>query len=466
MKRWIMAALVAVSSAALADNAAIVEQLKQLQEQVLLQQKQIEALQQQLVATPAVSQEEVSRMVEAEVQGQVDAQGLAQMKDVGSLLTLGDGIDGLKLTGDLRLRWGTLFLDRAGNLPDVDPDALMTRFRLGLVWTNSDGNWEVGAGLATGMNSAGWGGFGGFGGFGGASAAQSTDDPWSFGGAFETGDIYLDYAYAKHSWQESGVSLILGQQKNPFVSSWLLWDTDVRPAGATVEFESAGIFATAGVYDVMQYVRFGSGDADMGALYAGQVGYDWDCEGFDFLLAAAYYHFNGNSNKTLARVGPLGVAPLAAPVSSSYEYRIGDLYAEGSIPVGDAEVSFYGDLFKNFGADGPRGTGQQGGTLDPGSEDMGWVLGAGVTLGRFSLGYAYAEVEADSLVALLSDLAFGFGVGGFGFPASDIRGHVINLDYQLTDNCSLGFEADIYEALERSNLAEAEMYMLDLNYKF
>jgi len=147
--------------------------------------------------------------------------------------------------------------------------------------------------------------------------------------------------------------------------------------------------------------------------------------------------------------------------NTSYEWRIADLYAEGGMAVGDAEVSVYGDLFMNFGADGARGTGQLGGTLDPDDEDMGWVLGAGLTMGPFSLGYAYAQVEADSLVAGLSDFVFGFGVA-----ATDIQGHVINVDYNVTDNCSVGFEADIYEALERNNQAEANLYLLELNYMF
>jgi hypothetical protein len=38
------------------------------------------------------------------------------------------------------------------------------------------------------------------------------------------------------------LSFIVGQQKNPFETSWLLWDGDVRPTGFTGKADFGKIF--------------------------------------------------------------------------------------------------------------------------------------------------------------------------------------------------------------------------------
>jgi len=420
------------------DVGEILKRLQTLENQVREQQAVIEELKSQLTEKQQpVSDEQVSQMVKEEV-GAAVRQGLAQVKDT-PLVKLGKGIDSLTLTGDLRARWETRDLEMR-NAADTSRDRMRTRFRLGLVWNNPDGNWEVGAGLATGeaIDSNGDGNADT-----GAAGATSANDTWSAGSPFETGEMFLDYAYAKHSWDKAAV--VLGQQKSPFKGSWLLLDSDIRPAGLTAAYAADGLFAGAGVYDVQQRGN------NMGGLYATQVGYTIEGEGMDVLVAAGYFHFNGNANKVLGRP------------NTKYEWHIGDLYAEAAVPVGDAKVKLYGDLFKNFGADGDAGQGQQGGNLEPEDEDVGWLLGLDMKLGAFSAGYAYAYVEADSCHMALKDQDFGAVAG---MNNTDVKGHSVKLGYKLTDNCSVGATARFVRAIELDSQGRGDLYQLDVKYKF
>ncbi|MFP3927588.1 MAG: putative porin [Desulfobacteraceae bacterium] len=159
-------------------------------------------------------------------------------------------IDNLTLKGDLRLRYERRDRNRpAGEEEDDARDRFRTRFRLGGIWQNDAENWEAGAGLATGSDGP-----------------TSTNATWSKNKHFETGDIRLDYAYAKHEFNDS-FRITLGQHKNPYQTTWALWDGDVRPAGLTAQYEKGGLFLTAGGYDIYQ-----AGD-DVSMMFSVKLGY-------------------------------------------------------------------------------------------------------------------------------------------------------------------------------------------------
>jgi uncharacterized coiled-coil protein SlyX len=77
-----------------------------------------------------------------------------KIETIGNRLTLGKGIDGLKLTGDLRVRYEQRNRELEGKDDVAKGDGDRTRFRsrlrAGGIWTNTTEDWEVGAGLATG----------------------------------------------------------------------------------------------------------------------------------------------------------------------------------------------------------------------------------------------------------------------------------------------------------------------------
>lgn len=404
---------VSLAGASTFNQEQILKELEQLKKTVQLQQQHIDQLK-------AIINESLDKKIEDKIENKIASKA-------DSKVTLANTfINQLKIKGDLRVRYERRDRDN----PDDNYDArnrFRTRFRLGGVWKNKEENWEVGAGVATGTNSG-----------------TSTNDTWGEESEFETGDLRLDYAYAKHSY--SDFTITLGQHKNPFVKSWLFWDSDLRPTGLTVQYaHGTGVFATMGGYGVRFYSDHGN---DTAMLFAGQVGYKNKFGNTAYSIAAGYQHFDG-------------VFSSAEAPNPDYDFQIADLYAKASLPIGSFKLSPYVHIWTNFGADGNVGEGQVGSDLDPGEEDIGWVLGLDGTIGKFKLGYAYAVVEADSIFGDLKDADFGTGLSD-----TDIKGHRINAFYNFTKNVSSGITAMLYEANERAIDREVDLLQIDVKYKF
>jgi len=364
--------------------------------------------------------------------------GLAEIK-------LADHIQSLKLKGDLRVRFERHDQDKdAGQDTDNNnpKDRLRTRFRLGAFWKAPEENWEVGAGLATG-----------------GSGSTSTNATWSDDDMFETGDIRLDYAYAKHSLDIPGmkkVNIIVGQQKNPFKTSWLLWDSDVRPAGFTGHIDTGLVFATLGAYDVQQ------NDNDVDMMYAFQGGANIKNGNIGFTAALTGYFFNTDNDKE-------HLFGEYYDDQKDYGYQIIDLYGKIDIKL-DKKISIspYLQVFQNMGADGEKGIGQVGGDLEPDSENTGWALGVNAKLKDASFKLSYASVGADSCVDGLKNADFGSNFWG----GTNVTGLVFAAGCKFTRHFSAEVTGYLYEALEdvavddSHNDKNMQMYHIDLKYKF
>ena len=424
-----LGAALLLPSGVLADGASndeIAKELQFLKERLLAQEKQLAAQQKLIEALEAKVGEQPAPAAKEAAQPAEPA-----AKPTGTVQLANKFIDNLTLKGDLRLRYERLDLDKPAGLADTARDRFRTRFRVGGVWRNDSENWEVGAGLATGDSNS-----------------SSTNDTWSDDGySFDTGDIRLDYAYARHRLGESA-SLTIGQDENPFMTSWLLWDSDVRPAGFTGRFNQGGLFVTAGGYDVYQ-----AGN-DVAMMFAGQIGYDGKIDALGYRAAVTYYDYDG-------KIFDLYTRPNAA-----YEYRIGTLDGELTMPLGSSKLKAYGQVFQNFGAEGAVGQGLLGGTLDPEDENLGWVLGLEARIGKVQLGYAYAQVGADSVIPALKDGDFGSGIG----TGVDVEGHKLQAFYNFSGNFSMGITALLYEPMTRSattaGVEDAGLYQVDCLYKF
>jgi hypothetical protein len=387
------------------NQEQILREFEVLKQKVQSQQQHIERLQ---------------SVIDANMDKKIDAKGEEKMAEgAGSKVALANKfIDQLDIKGDLRVRF-----ERRDVEDGTARDRFRTRFRVGGVWKNKTESWEVGAGLATGGTSG-----------------TSTNDTWGDAEVFETGDIRLDYAYAKHKVDD--FAFTLGQQKNPFVASWLIWDSDLRPTGFTGQFaHDSGFFATAGAYGL----ELVDGD-NTAMMYAGQVGYTNKIGGLKLTVAAGYQHYDS-------------VFSSAEAPNPDYDFQIGDLYARADFALDKIKLSPYAQVWTDFGADGD--VSQAGGTLDPEDEDLGWVAGIDAKMADFKLGYAYAVVGADSIVEGLKDADFGTGAGDV-----DVKGHKIAASYNFTKNVSAAVTAMFYESDERSIDEEADLYQFDINYKF
>ncbi len=356
----------------------------------------------------------------------------------GEVQVANEFVDQLKIKGDLRVRYEIRDRDYKDGLgDDVSRDRWRTRFRLGGVWENKAESFEVGAGLATGGDDP-----------------TSTNDTWSEAKPFETGDIRLDYAYAKHKWND--FAFTLGQHKNPLQSSWVLWDGDVRLAGITGQYgKKEGLFATAGGYAAKLV-----DDDNTATLVAGQLGYRGKAGDTRYTLAAGYHTYSTSLLNDGSAFG------LGSVDTNRYGLNIGDLYGDLTFPVGDLKFTLYGQFWQNFGADGEIGESQAGSSFTgkPEDADTGWVFGLDAKYKAFKVGYAYSVVEADSLFGYLADSDFGDGLA-----KTNKEGHRVQLGYSLSKNWSTGLTWLSYERDEDYAGAredQVDLYQFDVSYKF
>ena len=426
-------------------NDAILRELQELRAQVSNQQAEIDMLKEQKGAAPAEDMEYLRTKVTAQ---QEHIEAIEAKK--GFAVSGNEFIDQIKVKGDLRARYDVRDKEyKEGKGKDITRERFRARFRLGGVWDNKEESWQVGAGLASGSDDP-----------------TSTNDTWSENKPFETGDIRLDYAYAKHKWND--FSMTLGQHENPYKTSWVLWDGDVRLAGMTLAYgQKEGLFATGGAYGA-KLVQ----DDDTSMLYMGQVGYNGKfSEKGKFTVATGYHTYSNeiideeyaldHDDADLDTKSQFG---LGSVDPDAYELNIGDIYGDVSFPAGPVKLKLYGQTWMNFGADGKHG---QAGSKFPGTpedNDLGWVAGIDGTFNDFKLGYAYSVVEADSLFGYLSDSDFSDGLA-----KTNKQGHRIQLGYNLSKNWSTDFTFFNVKRTEDYATAKEDqvnLYLVDVNYKF
>jgi len=425
------------------SNDAILRELKELRAQVSSQQAEIDMLKNQKAGAP----EDMEFLKNKVAANGEHIEALEAKK--GFAVSSNEFIDGIKLKGDLRVRYEMRDRDyKDGKGEDITRERFRTRFRLGGVWDNKTESWQAAAGLATGGDDP-----------------TSTNDTWSEAKPFETGDIRLDYAYAKHKWND--FSFMVGQSENPYTTSWVFWDGDVRLAGLTMAYgQKEGLFATTGAYGA-KFVQ----DDDTAMLYMGQAGFRGAfSEKGKFTVAAGYQAYGSEiisdewgldhdaDDKTKSSFG-LGYCD-----PNEYDLSIGDIYTDVSMPVGPVKMKAYGQIWMNFGAGGKHG---QAGKDFPGlpeDNDMGWVAGIDGKYNNFKMGLAYSMVEADSLFGYLSDSDFGDGLS-----KTNKEGWRAQLGYDFTKNWSTDLTYLIYQRADdylKAKEDEVSILQLDVSYKF
>jgi hypothetical protein len=339
-------------------------------------------------------------------------------------------------------------------LKDTKKTRFRTRARIGLKWLAPSENWEVAMGLVTGHEEDCEDYYG-------ASAGNSGNDSWNSGGVWETGDIWLDYAYAKHSWD--AFSLTLGQQKSPFTTTWLMFDSDLRPTGATGMYCSDMFFVTAGAYNLRSDATAGSDShQSLANMYAGQIGLMLEMEPVSALLAVSYFHYDDETNE-FTGIG----------ANSDYQYQIGAVYGQLTGTIEEVAFKIFGEVAMNFGADEDASQLSpvtqvvfDDGGYDSEDEDLAWIAGAELKAYGLKLHYAYVYIEGDSIPWFVADSDWGSSLihGPLG-----TEGHKFGVAYDLTKHCTLGATAILTDYIDANDLAldeDGAVYQLDLTYKF
>jgi len=437
MKKWIaLAASLAVSAAHADGNDEILRKIENMQQQMQAQQEMIIQLRTQLEEQQKTTTEIVKQEVDAAV-----SEGLAQSG--GSTISLGTGIDGLTLKGDLRLRY-----EWRGKDTDSSDTVQKTRFRhrvrLGGVWKNTGEDWEIGLGIEAG-----------------SSKGNSANDSWNSSSVWESGDLAMDYAYAKHVFGDSGFSAIVGQQKNPWKCTFLTFDGDLRPTGATLGYKQDMFFATLGAYNLRGDVS--GKDASLANMYGGQLGMDYKTESMSALLAVGLFYYDAETAEYMLS-------------TKDYNYEIGTIYGEVGTKAGSVDLKAIGEFAMNFGADDAvnQGAGKGGAPASladysPEDNNMAWTLGVEAKFDKFKASYAYAYIEGDAIPYFVSDSDFGAAVVPTSDTSVNVHGHKLGLAYAVSKNCSVSATAFFTELIEPSSSYDGDkgtLYQFDLSYKF
>ena len=417
----------------------LLRKIEAMQQQIQAQQTMLNQLRQQIQE----QQQNTPTVVKAEVKTQMDER---LSKQSAPLISLGKGIEGLSLVGDLRLRYEYADTDR-----DSQPDAnyksrFRHRVRVGGVWKNPTEEWEVGLGLEAGSSD-------------GTSANQS----WNTSKVWESGSVYLDYAYAKHTFGDTGLSLTLGQQKNPWTCGMVNFDGDLRPTGATLAWKNDLLFANIGAYNIRgDNSVTGSGSSqDLANMYGGQIGMNWENDDLKALLAFGFFAYDDNTSEY--QMG-----------SDEANYQIGMAYGELGGKIGDVAVKGFAEVAMNFGADDDFSQGAAYGRAptdladySPESNDLAWMLGVEAKFNRFKAKYAYAHIEGDSVPWFVSDSDFGSGALRSS-RSVNVQGHTFGLTCDISKNFSIGGTVMLTDLIEAKDDGDADgmLYQLDMSYKF
>lgn len=334
--------------------------------------------------------------------------------------------DKVSLQGDLRVRYENI--DEEG-LDERNRNRF--RARLGVTAKPQD-NLEVGFGLSTSQDGDP------------VSSNQTIGD----GGSRK--DVYVDLAY--FDWKPvGGLSVMGGKFRNPLYRPGkhaLLWDSDWNPEGLGVVYRNGMFFGNA----IGTWLDGDSSGESAELVVGGQVGMTVPlAEEVKLTAGVGYYDFSVAGRGTFYggdnAFGGNGFDPATLTYLNDYEEL--EAFAELAFRVLGLPATVFVDYVNNRAAD---------------DFDTGWA--AGVTLGQvksrgsWELSWVYQDLEADAVIALLTDADFGGGGTGN-------SGHVLRGTYALGDRWNVATSYFINDIEEDSGTKTGyDRFQLDLNFRY
>ena len=327
-------------------------------------------------------------------------------------------LEGIKFKGDFRFRQESFDIDG-----QADRHRSRLRNRVALVAPINEGV-SVGFGLASGSSDP-------------TSANQS------LGAVSSSKQINLDLAYVNWNVPNSDISVQAGKFKNPLKrvgGTGLLWDGDVRPEGVTASYKKGSLFATG----LGSWVDENKGEADL-ILLGGQVGSTFKLENnVSVLFGLGYYNITASEGADSL----FGVAANENRLDANGGYLYGfqniEGFAEIGIPIEPGKITLFADYVQNLDAD---------------DYDTGYSVGAKVKANKWSFGWEYRDLEADSVLAAFSDSDF---LGG----GTDGEGHILKTGYALNKKISLSSSLFLNDRNVDFGTEESfKRLMLDISFK-
>ena len=338
----------------------------------------------------------------------------------------------VRLNGDFLYRYQ---LDEGKDLFDVgdsaEPNTSRNRQRVRAhlaVIANLPKNIEVGLGFATGGDSP-------------VSTVQT------LGGSGSSKSIQLDLAYFDWSFNNH-FNVAMGKFRNSFYrpgGNGLFWDSDWRPEGFDLRYGDD-------LFYVNTLGTWFEGDSNKDAskfIYGLQAGFTPKLGHIKFNLGAGYWDIKTEGENCFdspSKSGGGGTGRgcfgntaidaqgglVAGGTPAIYFMDITPLELYASVDF-DTQLPWgvFVDFAKNTSARAVPGGPSQGKKLDT-AYAIGTSLGRGKQTGEWQFKLSYQDVEADSVLGLLTDSNFGGG-------GTDSKGFKLSGKYMMTDQASVGF---------------------------
>jgi hypothetical protein len=493
--------LMTFSSAAFADEAQLMDMVKQMQKQmtdlqstVMAQKAEIQALKSGggniqvapsgVEATPPMSEAEFKQRFS-------DMTGGAEK-----------WLSGLKFSGDLRLRYEAFHLHTGAASNGYQPDRNRFRFRLryGFEKTFSP-EMKVGFSMASGekstLSSAAAGK--------GVGNADPISTNQSMTGDFNFKNIWIEKAYATYTpeWAKvgnsdglsvSGLEVTAGKFNNPFEkgSTDMIWDRDLKPEGIYEKvdgrlFKTDSLdlktYGTLGQFVLNETGSSGGVDANLFAYQVGLnpvfyvPGMERPVDALSALSVYNYQRYADHSNFIVNGVNFANGNPIDANTTnlSARNFNILSFYQEVNFYPYGIPVKPFAEFAHNMSNQSGIGTATGAGknyTMQNGADawSLGLTLGKLVKKGDWQTSYQYKWIGANSVVGAFNDSDF----GGYNYGGTDKAGSVIKLGYNLTDYLTVNGACYLVRPITQRAATTNGMqldesvrrFQLDMTYKF
>lgn len=252
----------------------------------------------------------------------------------------------------------------------------------------------------------------------GFALASGSDDPVSsnqtLGDNFSSKQVNIDQAFVRWQPLNSSWDIYAGKFKNPLeraAGNGLLWDGDLRPEGLAAQYAQNDLFFNA----LGTWINESKSGDDL-LLLGAQAGIEKKVFGSSSLIAGVgFYQYTGIEGSAELMPGKALGNRLTADGRYLSSYDLLESFAELNVPTSFGKAIFYADYVQNLGAD---------------AYDTGYVLGTKIGFGDWSLGWAYEDIEADAVYAMLTDSDFGGG-------GTDAEGHKLEASFALSKKVKL-----------------------------
>jgi hypothetical protein len=266
-------------------------------------------------------------------------------------------------------------------------------------------------------------------------------------------EIGLDLAYM--SWRATDeFTLTAGKMREPYLRPGrsLFIDNEIRPEGLAVNYrDKLGLFGSA--FNFWLEERSSAPDS---MLRGGQFGWDGAIGKTALKAGLGYYDYHNvqgrNPNFGNGVVNQFGntIIGTGSAAVYAYDYDIGQLFAEITLPVAGVPLNFYGDYGHNFDADNGLDT----------AYSFGFLVGKANAPGRWEAGVLNQKVEKDALFGQWIDSDYGSGV-------TDNNGYLWRVAWMAVKNLVIdGTYFDTSYNVDVGTETNYDRWQLNFNFSF